>query len=651
MKKWITITFLLLSLCQTKVFAALQDDVKFSLLRQLSQVEQGDTARLQVLFDLVEVTKGQPEVRLFYINRLIKESEALNNNKYKCKAYLSRIYVAYNTYDVEGVKHWVALLEPLARKEQLYDIMFMGRQCAIDYLSVNEEYELQEYEANKMLKEAQLLKSNKGVIVAYQCLYNVYQMTYRQKEAAEVLQKALELAVRTDEYLLAIEVNGYLIESYELMGDNENWRKYIDTYEEYIAKTLKRHPDQEATFGGVLLMLHIYRLNYTVATKDFARAARVIEQALEANSSQYGSYSMRLHSACYYYYEATKQYEHALTEVNTLIDIFAAVSPTTRNTMEYRKANILIQLNRHDEALEVYKTAGVEKDSLQLAVLNKQTQHIRQSYDADSLILKQQRTNRHVQIFSIGLVIIILLVFVYYAIHISRVRQSLHKSEQEMREMAQEMERMNLSKERFLSGISHGISDPLNVIVSGSLQFVLNKEMGNNHRKELSESINTTSNHLMKLINNILDLSRFESGMMKYALTDIELGSFLQSLVRSISPTQSGLKTILPVGKQLILNTDINKLTDFYMRLLSPENATPGQEVVLDVTLAEGESQIHGCVRGTTLAEVQTQDTMVLNEINRFFVEHFGGSYRVVKQAPSAAEEGHVEFVLPVTCI
>lgn len=648
MKKWITIACLLVVFCQASTLAVTKGDLKFKLLRQLSQVAEGDTSRLPILHELVRVTRMQSEVGLYYTNRLLKEATAQNNSKYKCLAYLYRIRVAYNAFDAEGVKHWAALLEPLARKEKLYDILFLCNRCTIDFLSFNEEYELEEKEALKMLKEAQEFKSNIGIIVAYRCLANVYLMTYRYNEGIENLEKAYNLAVSIDEYSLALEMNDGLMDLYERFQDYPNWLKRIEIMERYIKETLHRHPEEKDSFDGDLLMAYISRINYHTGMKEFAQAEHALQRAIALNNGQLGAaYDVRYHLACYNYYKAVGEFEKALTESNILSDTYKSISPIDYNNSQYQKAHILYQLKRYDEALAMYKKARIENDSIQLSILNKQTEHIRQTYDADTLMLKKEQTNRYVQISSILLVSIIILLLIYFVVRAYRVRNHLRKSEKEMCEMAQEMERMNQTKERFLSSISVGINDPLNAIVSGSLQLASTNAISNVQRKDLSESINCTSANLMKLINNILDLSRFESGMMKYALGEIELTSFIQSFVRSIASECPDLKLQLPEGKQIMIETDINKLTDLFMRLFSTDgvalNAPEGLR--LEITLSENEQEVICCVFGTILINNQTQDMVVMNEINRLFIEHFEGTYQIVKPEHGTS---FVKFVLPV---
>ena len=75
-------------------------------------------------------------------------------------------------------------------------------------------------------------------------------------------------------------------------------------------------------------------------------------------------------------------------------------------------------------------------------------------------------------------------------------------------------EEANLAKSRFLATMSHELRTPLNAIL-GFSEVMSNEVMGplnNEHYKEYVRDIHRSGSHLLKLINEILDLSRVEAG-------------------------------------------------------------------------------------------------------------------------------------------
>ncbi len=81
-------------------------------------------------------------------------------------------------------------------------------------------------------------------------------------------------------------------------------------------------------------------------------------------------------------------------------------------------------------------------------------------------------------------------------------------------------EEANLAKSRFLATMSHELRTPLNAIL-GFSEIMANEVMGplnNDHYKEYAGDIHSSGAHLLKLINEILDLSRVEAG--RYELNE-----------------------------------------------------------------------------------------------------------------------------------
>jgi PAS domain S-box-containing protein len=92
----------------------------------------------------------------------------------------------------------------------------------------------------------------------------------------------------------------------------------------------------------------------------------------------------------------------------------------------------------------------------------------------------------------------------------------------------------NLTKNEFLAKISHELRTPLNSIIGFSdiLHEQMYGELNKKQRRHV-ENISKSGNHLLKLINNILDISKIEAGKMELNYKDFELASKLNT-IRSI---------------------------------------------------------------------------------------------------------------------
>jgi PAS domain S-box-containing protein len=97
-----------------------------------------------------------------------------------------------------------------------------------------------------------------------------------------------------------------------------------------------------------------------------------------------------------------------------------------------------------------------------------------------------------------------------------------------------EAERANLAKSEFLSRMSHELRTPLNAVI-GFGQLLELDELDPSQRESV-EQILKAGRHLLQLINEVLDISRIESGTMSISLEPVHLGSVLADALSLIRP-------------------------------------------------------------------------------------------------------------------
>ena len=131
---------------------------------------------------------------------------------------------------------------------------------------------------------------------------------------------------------------------------------------------------------------------------------------------------------------------------------------------------------------------------------------------------------------------------------------------------AEEADKM---KSAFLANMSHEIRTPLNAIV-GFTGF-LSKELEPKKRKQYIEIIHNSSDMLLQLVNDILDLSRIEAGKseIKFEMTDINaLIREIRDIYKSNFNSDVKFKIIVPSSK-ISIYTDCNRLKQILFNLLS----------------------------------------------------------------------------------
>lgn len=106
----------------------------------------------------------------------------------------------------------------------------------------------------------------------------------------------------------------------------------------------------------------------------------------------------------------------------------------------------------------------------------------------------------------------------------------------------EELKRIEQFKTNFFAEISHELRTPLNGIIG--LTDLLLEVMNDPHQADYLRAIQSSGNHLVTIVNDVLDMSKLESGQMQFEETHIELLELLQNIVLSFKQnfTEKGIQ-------------------------------------------------------------------------------------------------------------
>ncbi len=186
-------------------------------------------------------------------------------------------------------------------------------------------------------------------------------------------------------------------------------------------------------------------------------------------------------------------------------------------------------------------------------------------------------------------------------------RTSDRKMNQALSEAVRAAETANKAKSTFLSNMSHDIRTPMNAIIGFTTLAVSNIDDKERVRDYLGKIL-SSSNHLLSLINDILDMSRIESGKIHLEETEVSLSEVLHDLKTIISGQIHAKQLELYMDVMDVTNEDVycdkTRLNQVLLNLLS--NAikfTPAGGTV-SVRLRE----YPGTQRGCEMYEIRVKD-------------------------------------------
>lgn len=417
--------------------------------------------------------------------------------------------------------------------------------------------------------------------------------------------------------------------------------KYIRLLEQNIKNAIEADPSEKDSYRSEALMVSIHYLNYYITIKKFDTAAIYLDQASEHYDGDDYLYELYYRLALYDYYNNIGQYDQALAQLDYLLD-----KPETEdimiNQINQAKARIFFKTKRYSQALNIYKMIWPQKDSIHKSILAKQIELLQQDYNSGILLLEKEQIKRNTILSIMLFIALVTCIFVWFMFKLYRVRKKLKSDELEILKMNQEVSNVNMAKDKFLSNIKAAISVPLNKVVQDSLLLASqNGELGADDRKAISMEINSTSSELMQLINNILDLSRMEAGMMKFSIQESNLMLLLYEVVSEMELHGVNVSLNIDADNDRALAIDISKLRSVLHTLTSHDQTTQ-IEVVLEIVSDSNDLRIS--VHGSKLSlSDQSQDMIITNEINRMFIEYFKGSYTI-------CHPDDIVITLPTVC-
>ena len=180
---------------------------------------------------------------------------------------------------------------------------------------------------------------------------------------------------------------------------------------------------------------------------------------------------------------------------------------------------------------------------------------------------------------------------------LSRLNNELTGLQRELSKKNEELERLNVLKNQFLGMAAHDLRNPLGLIMAYS-DFLIQEagpQLGEEHN-EFLDIIHNSSRFMLKLVNDLLDVSVIESGNLTLDLQGVDLAALVSQVV-ALNRSMAAKKQItidLAAGEPLMVLCDPVKIEQVLNNLLT--NAVkfsfPQTQIEIAVALVDQQAQI-----------------------------------------------------------
>ena len=605
----------------------------------LQAVFQQSTAadvRLKALYKLVHLHRDTP-MELDYLGQMIRLADEVDSMSYYYEglSFLGRYYCNKNNPD--SLFYWGGILDSVTKvhndiPEAKFDFLNYYCRC---YL-INGDYELAMNEAVRLQILADETGILRGAISSNEYLGMIYLFIGRDEDAVTAFEKGLSLIRESGkDPTYEIQIMSYLVISYFRLNKLDKVRPLLEHFEFLLRDMKKESPGKWVNypFDRMFCILYSNYINLYVEEHNQAEAFRAVQRASsyvnEKNRDE--AYLISIYNlAMARYYLFVKDYPEAFRQIDRTLT--AEYSPDVLKV----KLEILKAAGKKDEALSLHEELLKLVEQTNVTAFTRQLNQLRTLHNLNEKKIQEQhmlhqkeqlsqkQTQLTISIIFFGVLLISFYFLFRYAYHTQKLKNDLQKERgvliettDKLRIAKEQAEESNRMKTAFVANISHEIRTPLNAIVgfSGLLEDADEEE-----QKEFIRIINNSSDLLLNLVNDVLDLSRLDSDSFSLVLKDCNIYSCCMNAWESMrQKVQPGVKlTLTCSNKDYIMKTDPLRLQQLLLNLLTnAAKFTEEGEINLDYQVDKEKKQVVFSVTDTGCGVPPEKQESIFNRFEK----------------------------------
>lgn len=512
-----------------------------------------------------------------------------NQEKQSILQSLVKRQVLYDdSISIDSVIAWSEQLLPTQQSNEDRTTYFLLQLQLANAYTLRGDISLATNRAQLMYEEAKATDYQFGMVVANQAIGDAYNTIANMGDKAlESYQDALtELSNISDQHPYRAQLLLKMSNVLQRKGRLEEAEKILEELE----KILYQEPDYPTDF-----FFCIEKTNFAIShghlSQDYLDEANIwlhkMDSIYQLHPEKFYRFHLDYTTAAYYRAMGNwdKQYWKQALDIYSKLQ--AEYSGNKRSTY-YRWTSLeKIYLCKIQgmamEACRIYQELYPPIDTLASQSYIRQINTIKAKYQVDKAeTASNNEYNKIITSILVGTMALVTL-FVLLAILLKRQREKVKLSTQKLATSRINAENAMRAKSVFLSNMSHEIRTPLNAL-SGFSSLLTEEGLDDETRRQCNEVIQQNSELLLKLINDVIDLSSLEFGKLQFCIAQHDAVSICRNVidtVHKVKQTQAEL-TFTTELEEMPIETDDSRLQQVLINLLiNATKFTPQGSIVL----------------------------------------------------------------------